>query len=234
MVEGHSAAWRLQANDAVVLIGDSPPEMRYWGLTNYLFNRHYENADGKNTTVTSISQCPKPPARCESFASLGDTQNMINAQLTETSTSKTSERCDGEGKDKVCHNITAFDSTWAYVMSPSESVTKLVEADLISKGIVDHVRHYPYPGDMLNLSDKKWGDNDDILSILLRMAFPTRPEEMQSYIDNSRTNNKVFRVTVPDEEVGDFSVYSKPTLIERKMNRKESVVDENAKEIVSN
>jgi hypothetical protein len=43
-VDGHSAAWRLQPNDAVVIIGDSPPEMTYWGITNYLFNRHYDDA----------------------------------------------------------------------------------------------------------------------------------------------------------------------------------------------
>jgi len=73
-----SASWRLQANDAVVVFGDSPPEMRYWGLTNYLFSRHYDDAQGKNTTIVSVSQCPKPPARCESFASLGDSQNFIN------------------------------------------------------------------------------------------------------------------------------------------------------------
>jgi len=53
-----SAAWRLQANDAVVVFGDSPPEMRYWGLTNYLFSRHYDDAQGKNTTIVSVSQCP--------------------------------------------------------------------------------------------------------------------------------------------------------------------------------
>lgn len=72
-IDGMSAAWRLQANEAVVIIGDSPPEMRYWGITNYLFSRYYEDSHGKNTTVNSVSQCPAPPARCESFASMGDT-----------------------------------------------------------------------------------------------------------------------------------------------------------------
>lgn len=65
---------------------------------------------------------------------------MINGNLTETGTSKYSERCEGEGKDKVCQNITAFDSNWAYVMSPSEAVSKLVEEDLKSKGLIEHVR----------------------------------------------------------------------------------------------
>lgn len=119
-------------------------------------------------------------------------------------------------------------------MSPSETVTKLVEADLKSKGIIDHVTHYPYPGDMLKISDETWGNNDDIFAGLMRMAFPTRPQEMQDYIAKAKENNKVFRVTVPSDQVDDFKLYSRPNLVERKMNRKESVVDENIKEIVSN
>jgi hypothetical protein len=51
---------------------------------------------------------------------------------------------------------------------------------------------------------------------------------------NAKSNNKVFRVTVPSEQVDDFKLFQKPTLVERKMNRKESVVDENIKEVVSN
>jgi hypothetical protein len=159
---------------------------------------------------------------------------MINGQLTETPNSKYAERCDGEGKDKVCHNVTAFDSNWAYVMSPSETVTKLVEQDMKAKGLIDHVRHYPYPGDVLKLSDETWDNNDDVLSVLIRMAFPARPEEMKNYMANAKSNNKVFRVTVPSDQVDDFKLFQKPTLVERKMNRKESVVDENIKEVVSN
>jgi len=119
-------------------------------------------------------------------------------------------------------------------MSPSETVTKLVEADLKAKGIIDHVRHYPYPGDILKLADDSWDNNADVLAGLFRLAYPTRPEEMKNYIANYKDNNKVFRVTVPSDQVDDFKLFSKPSLIERKMNRTESVVDENAKEIVSN
>ena len=72
-VEGMSPTWRLQPNDAVVIFGDSPPEMRYWGITNYIFSKHYNDTVGKNTTVSPVSQCPQPPARCEIFADLGDT-----------------------------------------------------------------------------------------------------------------------------------------------------------------
>ena len=64
---------------------------------------------------------------------------MINGKLTETAASKYVERCEGEGKDKICHNVTAFDSNWAYVMSPSSAISRLVEEDLISKGLIDHV-----------------------------------------------------------------------------------------------
>lgn len=71
-------------------------------------------------------------------------------------------------------------------MSPSETVTKMVEADLKAKGIVDHVRHYPYPGDMLKLAGDSWDNNADMLSLLFRLAFPTSPEEMKAYVANAK------------------------------------------------
>ena len=87
---------------------------------------------------------------------------------------------------------------------------------------------------MLKLSDSTWNNNDDILNVLIRLAFPTRPEEMVAYTANAKENNKVFRVTVPSDQISDFKLYKKPALIERKIGRKESVVDENVQEIVSN
>jgi len=70
--------------------------------------------------------------------------------------------------------------------------------------------------------------------MLVRLSFPTNPDDQKKYIANARENNKVFRVTVPSDQIDDFKLFSKPTLIERKMGRKESVVDENVKEIISN
>ena len=111
--------------------------MRYWGVTNYLFSRFYQDATGRNKTVGYVSKCPDAPARCENFASLGDTMNMINSNLTETKSSKYAERCDGEGKDKHCYNITAFDSNWAFVMSPSETVANKVAQDIYKQNVIE-------------------------------------------------------------------------------------------------
>jgi len=54
-INNHSATWRLQGNEALVMFGTSPPEMRYWGVTNYLFSRFYDDSTGKNTTLSKIS-----------------------------------------------------------------------------------------------------------------------------------------------------------------------------------
>ena len=51
-VDGNSANWRLQANEAVVLFGDSPPEMKYWGMTNYQFTTYFENENGRNKSAS--------------------------------------------------------------------------------------------------------------------------------------------------------------------------------------
>lgn len=55
---GASAAWRLRADEAVVLVGRAPPSAAYFGLTPYVFDRDY-GARGRQTV----------------FASLGDTLN---------------------------------------------------------------------------------------------------------------------------------------------------------------
>ena len=54
---------------------------------------------------------------------------------------------------------------------------------------------------------------------------------MKAYIANSKNNNKVFRVTIPSGQIKDLKLYPKPQLVERKMGRKESVVDEDLKTI---
>lgn len=114
------------------------------------------------------------------------------------------EKCDGEGKEKKCYNVTAFSGTYAYVMSPSKTVSELVAKDLISKGVIDEFVHYPYPGQVLKLAGDDWDDKADTLSFLMRMAFPSKASEMQAYMDDAKNNNKLFRVTVPSDQIDDF------------------------------
>ena len=146
--------------------------MKYWGVTNYLFSRFYENDKGTNKTLSRVVKCPAPPARCESFASLGDTLNMINTNLTKTEKSGYAERCDGEGKDKVCYKKAAFNSNWAFVMSSSETVAEKVSEDLIKQGVIDHVNVLKNPGSLLKLPTEQWENTADTLNILFRVAFP--------------------------------------------------------------
>jgi hypothetical protein len=49
---------------------------------------------------------------------------------------------------------------------------------LISKGIIDKVTQYPFPGQFLKLADSSWSNKADDLAVLLRMAFPTNNAEM--------------------------------------------------------
>ena len=77
-------AWSLAQDQAVVLFGLLPPQVRYWGWTLYLFDR-----DAATTGPPSVADPSKSsagtekalPGRVVSFASLGDT---INLQETQT------------------------------------------------------------------------------------------------------------------------------------------------------
>jgi len=72
--------------------------------------------------------------------------NMINSKLTKTKSSISSNRCDGEGQDKKCQDVTAFNSNYAFVMSPSQTVAEKVAHDLIKEGVIDEVNFLPFPG----------------------------------------------------------------------------------------
>lgn len=55
-------AWRLRADEAVILVGRTPPRAAYYSFTPYLFSRH-DPATGQAATI---------------FASLSDALNLAN------------------------------------------------------------------------------------------------------------------------------------------------------------
>ena len=58
--EGLAPAWRLRQDEAVLLVGMTPPRAQYFGLTTYLFDRRSDEHAGTRETL---------------FASLGDSLN---------------------------------------------------------------------------------------------------------------------------------------------------------------
>lgn len=80
--EGWSWFWRMRADEAVVYLGTTPPEMDYFGFTGYLFDRYRAGItppactyiDDQNQEQTR-QMPPSALNRFPLFASLGDTVN---------------------------------------------------------------------------------------------------------------------------------------------------------------
>lgn len=215
-----SATWRMQANEAIVIFGQTPPEMRYWSSTNQLFSRYNENADGIDPRGTRYIACPKPPARCDNFASVDNSYNHLTLNLTADPVNTVyAERCDGE----ECVKVPSFNSNFAIVLANSEVVAEEVKEDLVMDGIIDSANILPFPGAELKLSTDSWGENDDTLNWLFRLALPKNQEEYDEYCKLAEEQKliKVFRVTATPDAEKDLKLYSRPELKSRLLGHPE-------------
>ena len=76
-----SSNYRLDANETIVMLGQTPPRSLYFSYATYVFDRWYPY-NWTSSSSSLISKCPHVEnpegSRCQIFASLGDPINMIN------------------------------------------------------------------------------------------------------------------------------------------------------------
>lgn len=75
--EQETMKWLLGNDDAVIILMDSPPECKYWSMTYYQMSKYYRNeaelrsespaAWFESELQEKASNCPDPPARCQTF-----------------------------------------------------------------------------------------------------------------------------------------------------------------------
>lgn len=78
--EGWSWFWRLRPDEAVVFIGITPPRMKYFGFTPYLYDRYHSGITPPPCVAEGFPPREAPPSaldRLPLFASLGDTVNHM-------------------------------------------------------------------------------------------------------------------------------------------------------------
>ena len=75
-----SSSFRLDANETVVMLGQTPPRALYYSYIPYVFDRLFPK--GWSSKSTDWSKCPNVTdpfgTRCKIFASLGNPINMLN------------------------------------------------------------------------------------------------------------------------------------------------------------
>jgi len=151
-------AW-MDDTDALVLIMEAPPPMRYFGVTPYIYTRCYE----------SLPTNPGEAGKVQVFASLGDSVNLTNIATTGSATR-------GEN---------VFGQLAAFVVTADRLSQTQITNQFLSLGFPDHaINQIVLP---INAVPLKMGTtlNSDTFSLLLRLAYPYEPAQMREYTDRA-------------------------------------------------
>ena len=176
-----SMQWLLGSDEAVVIIGLSPPEAVYWSITSYVMSQRYADSPRiKQAQFSSMIQglavsCRAGPARCQKFASLGNPFNFHTLA-------------------DAANGNTGFGEPFALVMTGSKATFESVDSAIkAATGAVGaQVFLVPVPTDLLNLDSSNVNDRDT-LSQLMRIAYAANSTQMNEYYKS--TPLAVLRVT---------------------------------------
>jgi len=174
----YSASYRLEANETIVLLGQTPPRSLYYSYVPYIFDRWYpQNWSSPSTDI--MGKCPTVTAanglRCRVFASLGDPISMQDIN------------CSSLGGE-------SFSSSFAHFMGGDTTQVELLKETGILSGISEDLHNtFALSSDVVDFGVGREGDG---ILHLLRMAF-TDPAQNDEYVLNPQDFYSVLRVTPP-------------------------------------
>lgn len=145
--------FKLGKTEAVVMLGLTPPDARYFGLTSYVYSRQDRQDPDKRMVV---------------FGSISDTINMDRIGVHSI----------GPGSDDPHNRITAFVFT-PNTEVEDEMRALLTSAGLDPEAI--NVFPIPTVSDEFPLV-LGYGDDADDFTMLIRVGFPTDQDELDAYI----------------------------------------------------
>lgn len=177
-----STAFMIGANEGIVLIMQTPPEVAYFGATPYVQARTVPNAI-------------EPGTRKVILGSFTDTISHLRLNAE-------------ENENDVPH---PFNSVTAFIMTPNKAVAQNLEARLIESGLSSHrinVVGIPTTSESMPLYIG-YSDDSDEFSIFLRAGLPVTPEDFKLWLDAEPL--AVWRIGVSDInfEPYDLSPYIK-------------------------
>ena len=181
--------FRLRPDEALVVVGNTPPEMRYFSYRSYVSQRYDRSGLAREREYALSTEKPvsfgpadvsPEPGYMRVFTSLGDTINNLSIRTTATP--------NGEGEDP-------FDSQMMIISTADAGIDSRIRA---AAGLVGYPQEIintdVLPSAVLKLGT---GDTDDLLAFLHRMAAPVDQAALDEYMDNPPV--RVFRLT-PTEE----------------------------------
>jgi hypothetical protein len=190
--DNYSATWHMKKNEAIILLGVTPPTCRYFSFSNYLYSRHYPKdwkpEPGYNDQQFFLN-CPDGDIsdRCEIFASLDDSVNLDRG---------------------LNLNSKIFNSSFALILAQSQEATEYALQGLVEAGIDKSlISNYSFPASELNLGVNT---NDDTFMTVMRTAFYINTTEASEYFDQ-----KPFRVLRMELKNDDVTLYKRKELVDR-------------------
>lgn len=185
-------SYKLAENEAIVLIGELPPECKYYSFINYVFftqvkeGKDYSNEKGFFQIGNEDIGFYHPV-----FGSLGTPLNQTNIK--------------GQ-------NGEIFNSKFALVITGDQNTFAEVKNALVSSGISeDIINESPLPSASLNMGLEK---GKDTFTTLMRISQPENQEDYQAYIASLEDTMQVYRIT-PKSESAEAAPYPLTTMRER-------------------
>lgn len=183
--------YKLRQDEAVVIIGTTPPACKYFSLINYIFASPV--TPGKVYTERSFFQYGSAETGVYHpiFASLGAPVNMNNINV------------EGEGAP--------FGKRFVYIASGNQTTVENVRNALIDAGYAeDMINVAPFYADTLRMG---LGTNADVFNILMRTSQPAEQEVFDAWVAKLSDETEVYRIT-PMEETPQ-NAYPYPVLTPR-------------------
>ncbi len=168
--------YKLRQDEAVVIMGELPPECKYYSFINYVFASPLKS--DKTYTERSFFQFGSEETGFYHpiFASMGEPVNMLNIK---------------HSGDSV------FGSKFIYIAAGDKDVFAKVKAELIANGFDENIiNEAPFPATSINMG---LDSDDDVLNILMRVSQPANSEDYTLWQDNVAEKVSVYRIT-PKEE----------------------------------
>ena len=179
-----SSNYRLDTNETIVMLGQTPPRSLYFSYATYVFDRWYPY-NWTSISSSLIGKCPHVEnpdgSRCEIFASLGDPINMIKMNTSAE---------DGD----------AFSSGFSLFMSGDADQISRIQEMGSEAGIPSNIQNtFGLSTERINLG---LSETSDGLAHLLRTAFTENVDDQQKYIENASSYVTILRITPPSGTPG--------------------------------
>lgn len=182
--------YKLRQDEAVIIMGELPPECKYYSFINYVFAAPLK--ENKEYTERSFFKFGSEESGYYHpiFASMGEPVNMLNIKH------------DGDS---------VFGSKFVYIATGDKDTYEEVKEELINSGFSEKIiNEAPFPASSLNMGLDL---DDDVFNILMRISQPSNQEDYTKWQDTVSDKVHVYRMT-PKEEIA-ANPYSVEKLRER-------------------